>query len=247
MATSVVQNEDDTINHVDKPEIIIHDNKPIPSALNIVTDTECNQNEIITESNEFDEKNLMDVSSMSCFQKMDYYDKYYSSVISEAKCTYIIELMLYIITFMYSIVGVLILAILYSIIYKSFLYIINVIVGAAINVCTKRIIKRNRPSVIKANILSKLIFINGTYSMPSGDTNQSSLFAVTMIYTMNDYKYYHTNNRYLWCLLLLMIPLTAFDRVYFKKHYISDTIIGGIEGLFIGVIICYGFGHFLFL
>ena len=52
-------------------------------------------------------------------------------------------------------------------------------------------------------------------AMPSGDTAQASVAAATMIY--HGYSWYWS----------LIVPASAFARVYFGSHFIGDTIVGG--------------------
>ena len=60
---------------------------------------------------------------------------------------------------------------------------------------------------------------SGTLSMPSGDTAQAANWCVL---TYLFYESYFS---------LMIIPLVALSRVYFRCHWIGDTIIGTIIGI----------------
>ena len=60
-------------------------------------------------------------------------------------------------------------------------------------------------------------------SMPSGDCVQ----IVIISYTLSDYNIF--NFGYYWTIL---IPITIYGRIYFKKHWFGDCIIGSLLGWF---------------
>eukprot|EP01084_Bolivina_argentea_P185263 319491_1 len=186
-----------------------------------------------------------------CLYSMDRYDKHYSSIIYQAECGSLCELILLIPTFSFSMIGIPILIIIYGVIFKSILYGLNVLICLICNEIIKRIIKRQRPCLIKEtnlwpwmSAIVNTLTVSHTPSMPSGDTAQSVVFAISIIYTMN-YHFVSTYS-YLWWIIVLIIPFTVFGRVYFGQHYIGDTLVGLIEGIIIGTGLSFGAGEFLF-
>jgi membrane-associated phospholipid phosphatase len=68
--------------------------------------------------------------------------------------------------------------------------------------------------------------------MPSGDSAQGALWAVLTL------AFFKSN------LSMLMIPLVAFGRVYFRCHWIGDTLIGSLIGAGFAIIGFYNFSKF---
>merc|ERR1711920_967273 len=95
----------------------------------------------------------------------------------------------------------------------------NCFVVVVINHTAKYLFNRRRP--LAADCGHKMIPLQKMHidpAMPSGDTAQASVAAVTMI--MSGYSPY-------WALI---IPASAFARVYFGSHWIGDTLVGGVFG-----------------
>jgi len=69
----------------------------------------------------------------------------------------------------------------------------------------------------------------GTYAMPSGDTIQAAQIAFALFLFYDTYS------------VLLLIPLVAYGRVYFRCHWIGDTIVATILGVLYALI---GFAYF---
>ena len=63
------------------------------------------------------------------------------------------------------------------------------------------------------------------YSFPSGDTAQSAVFAVSLFYLTNSAWY------------LLLIPNSAWSRIYFGCHWIGDCVIGALVGGIVPIVI----------
>lgn len=61
----------------------------------------------------------------------------------------------------------------------------------------------------------------GTGAMPSGDTTQAANWCVLT------YLFYESYTS------LMIIPLVALSRVYYRCHWIGDTIIGTIIGIMV--------------
>lgn len=124
--------------------------------------------------------------------------------------------------------GVPIFVIWYWYIYNSPLLLIAVVITVIINETIKHFVGRVRPD--PATLGKKLINLRSIHnnpSMPSGDTAQASVTAITLIY--HGYSY-------LW---LLAIPFGAFGRIYFGSHWIGDCIIGGLVGAILAICVNY--------
>ena len=61
--------------------------------------------------------------------------------------------------------------------------------------------------------------------MPSGDVAQSCTLAFTLGYRIDHQLY----------LTFFIVPIVMWGRVFYSRHYISDTIIGAILGTLIGI------------
>ena len=69
----------------------------------------------------------------------------------------------------------------------------------------------------------------GTLSMPSGDAAQGALWCTMTL------LFFESN------LSMLMLPFVALSRVYFRCHWIGDTVVGSMIG-----ILCAYFGFLNF-
>ena len=126
----------------------------------------------------------------------------------------------------FGVVGVPFLVIWWFYVYKTPLFLIAVVVVFAINESLKYVIARPRP--LMENISKKfpnLRKIHNNPAMPSGDTAQASVCAVTLVY--------HGSSPW----FLIMIPLGAFGRVYYGSHWIGDCIVGSIVGAILTFIV----------
>eukprot|EP01083_Nonionella_stella_P160681 525517_1 len=174
-------------------------------------------------------------STTQIWTKIDEIDQHYSSLISEADCGCCMEILFLIPTILYSFIGLLLLNIFYFLFFRSFLYLVNTIICLIFNRVLKRIVSRKEPSPA------------GRMLHLSGITTQATVFAVTMIYTI-DYEYSLDDEiNYLWWLLLIIIPITGFGRIYFGQHYIASIICGVIEATIIALSVCLSIGSLLFL
>ena len=103
--------------------------------------------------------------------------------------------------------------------YKSPLFLIAVVVTLSINESLKYVISRPRPLLQDlGKKWPNLRKIHNNPAMPSGDTAQASVAAVTLIY--------HGFSPW----FILVIPFGAFGRIYYGSHWIGDCIIGAILG-----------------
>ena len=106
------------------------------------------------------------------------------------------------------------------------------IIVLSINESLKYVIGRPRPSIEDiARKWPNLRGIHNNPSMPSGDTAQASVAAVTLIY--------HGFSGW----FVLAIPLGAFGRVYYGSHWIGDCIIGAA----IGAILTFCVNYYLYI
>lgn len=141
---------------------------------------------------------------------------------------------LYIITNLASTIGIIVLIVLTGIIFwknksiSDFKYVVlNVGIGALVVQILKLVIKRSRP-------IWKWIVQDG-FSYPSGHTITSFLFYGTLILLV----YKKVNNKWkkpLIFMLLTMIILTGFSRIYFGAHYLTDVVASLILGSIILII-----------
>eukprot|EP00484_Ammonia_sp_Unknown_P020751 CAMPEP_0197024234 /NCGR_PEP_ID=MMETSP1384-20130603/4836_1 /TAXON_ID=29189 /ORGANISM="Ammonia sp." /LENGTH=305 /DNA_ID=CAMNT_0042452587 /DNA_START=65 /DNA_END=982 /DNA_ORIENTATION=+ len=200
-----------------------------------------------------EESDIMETVSNTCFKwyswlnTLDQNDKHFTSYIQQLEFGCIFEIFMLIPTIMYSVIGISILVLIYSIVFRSLLYFINVVLCLVINEAIKRRIKRKRPNI--HTVAERMIALDGVLlvkrsaSMPSGDTAQCSVFACTMIYTM--LWFFHIRD-ITWWWMLITIPVVAFERIYFGKHWLGDTFCGAIEGALIVIVVCATFGPYLF-
>jgi len=177
---------------------------------------------------------------------LDRSDKYLSSFIQELEWGYWFEMFLMIPTVAYSFIGIGIMVVIYAVVFRSALYLVTALTVLVTNEALKRTIQRPRPnlnSIAERHPIINQFLIKKSSSMPSGDTAQSTVCAVTMIYTM----IYHLSVRQAgWWLILLTIPICGFERIYFGKHWIGDTLCGALEGTLICCFICGTVGPAMF-
>ena len=88
----------------------------------------------------------------------------------------------------------------------------------------KKLIRRDRPPIAPTPRIHNLrLKEHGTLSMPSGDTTQAALWSMLMT------LFFHQ-----WAYLGIIIPVVAFSRVYFKCHWVGDTLAGAGLGMGLG-------------
>eukprot|EP01084_Bolivina_argentea_P151726 264801_1 len=215
-----------------------------------ITIPNINEDDLLTDD---DINNIMESTSSttlkfySILNTLDQSDKYYTSFIQRLEFGCLFEMFMLIPTFIYSFIGIAILIFIYAILFKSLLYFINSVLCLIVNEMIKRSIKRRRPNL--NTIAERMVNLDGVLlfkrsaSMPSGDTAQATVFACTMIYTM---QWYIGVNDITWWWMLMTIPIAGFGRIYFGKHYIADTLCGAIEGCLICLVICSSIGPYLF-
>ena len=102
--------------------------------------------------------------------------------------------------------------------------LINVLLGLVLVIFIKKIIGRPRPNFnpIKKYQLRKR---ETNCSMPSGDSFQAALFATMLL---NDFNCYYG---------FILVPFVMYARIYFNCHFLFDTIIGALIGIFFTIVL----------
>ena len=161
------------------------------------------------------------------FDFIDFIDREYSAIIHKWEFG-IWDILMLIPGTIFGVAGVPFLVLWYFYVYQSPLFLIAVLITLFLIKLLKHIIGRVRPDPNK--IGKKLLNIRKLHkspSMPSGDTAQASVIAITLL--CHGYSY-------LW---LLVIPFGAFGRIYFGAHFCGDCIVGSILGAFSAYLVNY--------
>lgn len=123
------------------------------------------------------------------------------------------------------------LALIFLLIARNWYFILSFFVGAGsvyvINSVIKHIVQRERPFTQDPTLIPLLT--ESSYSFPSGHAS-SSFLAATII------SYYFPKFR---VVLFILAAIIAFSRVYVGVHYLTDVLAGAIEGVVIGLIVCW--------
>jgi len=164
------------------------------------------------------------------FSYVDSVDKKYSDKIHSFALPPILEQLIYFFGRLFNpdfIASYLILILIYKIYYESEYFFIfkpftHVLVCLIFTITLKRLTARPRPTE-KLNIIRayNLRQHEKNFSMPSGDSLQSANFAIIFYLYFNSFLGFY------------LIPCVMFARIYFFCHYLLDTIIGSILGVFI--------------
>lgn len=116
-------------------------------------------------------------------------------------------------------------------IFRNWYFILSFFIGAGsvyvINSIIKNIVQRERPFIQDPSLIPLLT--ESSYSFPSGHAS-SSFLAATII------SYYFPKSK-IWVFILAAI--IAFSRVYVGVHYLTDILAGAIEGVIIGLVVCW--------
>lgn len=91
--------------------------------------------------------------------------------------------------------------------------------GLALTLSLKKLIGRPRPSCL-GNRKYNFRKVEKNLSMPSGDSFQAGLWATLMAIFFNNYLFYY------------LVPCVMFARCYYQCHYLSDTVVGALSGIF---------------
>mmetsp|Transcript_10032 Transcript_10032/g.11418 ORF Transcript_10032/g.11418 Transcript_10032/m.11418 type:complete len:181 (-) Transcript_10032:123-665(-) len=109
---------------------------------------------------------------------------------------------------------------------KSFgytmIYLLWVLISLIITISLKKYLYRERPNPGKTARLMELRWNEHNGAFPSGDTLQSALYVGFVLLNFPP----QAEDSYRQYLLLLLVPLVAFARVYYHCHWIGDTLAG---------------------
>ena len=99
-------------------------------------------------------------------------------------------------------------------------YVIGIPITALWWTCMKYIFRRQRPdNNLGASRKYDFRLKQGTsYSFPSGDSVQAAFYATFFFLLYSNILY------------LIVFPWVAFARVYYKWHWVGDTLLGGFVG-----------------
>ncbi|MDR2643370.1 MAG: phosphatase PAP2 family protein [Planctomycetaceae bacterium] len=118
---------------------------------------------------------------------------------------------------------------------RLFRFLTSVLISQAIVITVKLSVYRKRPEVNDFNISSFDLtgFLNndGIHSFPSGHTALAVVIALCL-------SSIYPRGRYVFCFAVLGV---AFERIFDCKHYLSDTIVGGLIS-YVVWFFCYKFG-----
>lgn len=106
-------------------------------------------------------------------------------------------------------------------------FLIIMIIGNITSFTLKLIIARNRPDILR-------LMVENTYSFPSGHTFITTLLYGSILVLLN--KYYK-KSYVLWTIYGILVMLIMFTRIYLGVHYFSDTL----GGFFLGIIFLFIF------
>ena len=169
-------------------------------------------------------------------EKLDYIDAAISNKIASLELGIFIECFIVIPTLMSSPVGIPLFIAFNVLYYRSFVFLVSMLLGLIFSEGIKKMAQRKRPDLQAhkpLNITQHLMHVD-SFSMPSGDTLQSAVFAIVCVYHLEWYLS-----------TFLIIPWAAFGRVYWGNHWIGDTVIGGAIGMVVSTIICMNFQDLL--
>eukprot|EP01084_Bolivina_argentea_P276267 471374_1 len=168
--------------------------------------------------------------------KLDDIDRRWSDAIAALELGTFIEFFIIIPTILFSPVGVPLFVILNIFYYKSFVFVVSMVLGLIFSEGIKMVACRARPKLQshKPLNITQYVMKVDSFSMPSGDTLQASIFGVIVTYHLGFP---------LW--LYIFVPWAAFGRVYWGNHWIGDTVVGGAIGIIVSYIICINFEELL--
>jgi len=164
---------------------------------------------------------------LSWLSPFDSIDKHFSGVIHRLEWGRLFESLMLVPTFAYSVYGIVLFCVAYTLWLRSLLHIANLLCVLVVNTVSKRIVQRPRP--LHSEVAQRMFDLDGvflvkhSFSMPSGDTAQATAFALTVLFSVD------LEATPAWWSFLLTVPLAGFGRCYFGKHYIGDTLCGTIE------------------
>lgn len=168
--------------------------------------------------------------------KLDDIDRALSNRIADLRLGKFINAIIVIPTLMFSPIGIPIFIVVTIFYFRTFGFLVAMLLGLVFSEGIKKMAQRPRPQLQydkPLNITQHLMHVD-SYSMPSGDSLQSAVFAVIVAYhlQLTDWAY-------------IFIPWAAFGRVYWGNHWIGDTIVGAFIGFMASLIICMNFDDLL--
>ena len=175
--------------------------------------------------------NSSTTTTSTWLSKLMEYDRHYSLKIYEFNGGIIFDSLILIPSILFGHYLIFIIIILFTFIFKSFLYpLLSLIIGI-LTFIIKNMTRKKRPNTIETTYLINYNcvyidkFLDQTdYAFPSGDTAQSTLFAL--------YLSYFKNLTYYWMVIIIIV---GFSRIYNGKHYISDVIVGALLAVIITI------------
>lgn len=160
-------------------------------------------------------------------KKIDELDRSVSSIIHKWSWGYF-DILVFLPATAFGVMGIPFLVIWWYWQYNSPILFIAVIVVVAINESLKHFIHRERP--LPEDLGEKwpnLRKIHNNPAMPSGDTAQAAVAAVTLV--CHGFSFW----------FLLAIPVGAFGRIYYGSHWIGDCIVGALIGSILAITVNY--------
>ena len=172
----------------------------------------------------------------NALDKLDEIDRALSDKIAALECGKILESIIVVPTLMFSPIGIPLFIAVTILYFRSFGYLVSMLLGLVFSEGIKKIARRPRPQLQSHkpfNITQHLMHVD-SYSMPSGDSLQSAVFAVVVAYHLQLTQWSY-----------IFIPWAAFGRVYWGNHWIGDTLAGAFIGFTASFIICMNFDDLL--
>jgi len=171
----------------------------------------------------------LQLNDKTLLQQIDFIDKHLSSMIHDLNLGKDLDLIIYILARLFNpdfIVSYFVLILSYKVYSSSDYYFVlkpiaSTVFCLTITLFLKKHFGRTRPDYSKkSNRIYDLRKHENNCSMPSGDSLQAANFSVILC------LYFKSN------LGFFLVPFVMFARVYFYCHFISDTIVGAILGIF---------------
>lgn len=128
----------------------------------------------------------------------------------------------------------------------SYAFFSTYAVGVLLNTVLKHIIMRPRPFVAYETIMN--LAGATSYSMPSGHANSSAIIAVFIAFFAIKFCKTRPTKICVPIIMALYVALICLSRMFLGAHYLTDVIVGVIEGIIvatIGLIVynCYNRKH----
>ena len=101
------------------------------------------------------------------------------------------------------------------------------------NFILKIVINRPRPYIVDNSIIN--ILPGSGNAMPSGHTLSATILICFILYIIWDKKYKNYIKILATFISLIFLILTIISRMYLGQHYLTDTIVGFLEGLIFSI------------